>query len=163
MLEKITKDFAEDMAKLFQNYGVSSIMGQIIGVLFLAKDPVSMEELASTIGVTKAAISTQIKPLETMGFIQKLPRGSDRKNYYNIGDDFTKTMFTASNRKHYLTLNLYKTALSSLPKEEDIEEGERARHQVIRERLEDLIFFTQRVIEAVADITAQWEEKKKSR
>jgi DNA-binding transcriptional regulator GbsR (MarR family) len=63
-------------------------MGAIFGVLYLSPRPLSLDEIVLETGLTKGAISTEIRALARMGLVHRSSRLGDRKDYYEAESDF---------------------------------------------------------------------------
>jgi len=60
--------------------GQSDTVGTIIGSLFLADCPISLDELVDATGYSKSAVSTTMTHLENRGFVRRIRRPGDKKN-----------------------------------------------------------------------------------
>jgi DNA-binding transcriptional regulator GbsR (MarR family) len=74
-------------------------MGGIYAVLYLSPGPLSLDELAAVVGVTKGAISTNIRALEQLGMVHRRLRTGDRRDYYEADTDFWKIAKTVLERR----------------------------------------------------------------
>jgi DNA-binding transcriptional regulator GbsR (MarR family) len=63
-------------------------MGAIFGVLYLSPTPLSLDEIVEETGLTKGAISTEIRALARMGLVHRSSKLGDRKDYYEAEADF---------------------------------------------------------------------------
>ncbi|MCL6443088.1 MAG: MarR family transcriptional regulator [Alicyclobacillus sp.] len=69
-------------------WGVGKITGEIYATLYLSKQPMSLTELAGTLGVTKGNVSVAIRALEQLGMVRRLQRPGDRRVYFEAEPDF---------------------------------------------------------------------------
>jgi DNA-binding transcriptional regulator GbsR (MarR family) len=74
-------------------------MGGLYAVLYLSPGPVSLDDLVPLVGVTKGAISTNIRALEQLGMVHRRLRAGDRKDYYEADTDFWKIVKTVLERR----------------------------------------------------------------
>ena len=74
-------------------------MGGLYAALYLSPGPVSLDELVPIVGVTKGAISTNIRALEQLGMAHRHLRAGDRKDYYEADTDFWKIAKTVLERR----------------------------------------------------------------
>lgn len=79
--------FCERMGLLWEQDGLPRIAGRILGYLLVQPEPCSLDDLASGLGVSKASVSTDTRLLERLGFVQRVGRPADRRDYYQIADD----------------------------------------------------------------------------
>lgn len=87
-LENIKKDFAQGLSEISRFWGFPKGMGAIFGVLYLSPTPLSLDEIVQQTGLTKGAISTEIRRLARMGLVHRSSRLGDRKDYYEAETDF---------------------------------------------------------------------------
>jgi DNA-binding transcriptional regulator GbsR (MarR family) len=57
-------------------------------VLYLSPSPLSLDEIVSETGLTKGAVSTEIRTLARMGLVHRSTKLGDRKDYYTAETDF---------------------------------------------------------------------------
>lgn len=87
-LSKIRKDFTEGLSQISRFWGFPKGMGAIFAVLYLSPTPLSLDEIVTETGLTKGAISTEIRALARMGLVHRSSRLGDRKDYYQAESDF---------------------------------------------------------------------------
>jgi DNA-binding transcriptional regulator GbsR (MarR family) len=87
-LIQIKKDFTEGLSQISRFWGFPKGMGAIFAVLYLSPTPLSLDEIVSETGLTKGAISTEIRALARMGLVHRSTKLGDRKDYYEAEADF---------------------------------------------------------------------------
>ena len=87
-ITKIRKDFIEGLSQISRFWGFPKGMGAIFAVLYLSPTPLSLDEIVGETGLTKGAISTEIRALARMGLVHRSSRLGDRKDYYEAEADF---------------------------------------------------------------------------
>ena len=87
-LTKIKKDFTEGLSQISRFWGFPKGMGAIFAALYLSPTPLSLDEIVGETGLTKGAISTEIRALARMGLVHRSARLGDRKDYYEAEADF---------------------------------------------------------------------------
>lgn len=78
--------------RLAQDMGLGRISGQIVVYLYLHRDACSLDEMGEELGLSKAAVSTAARQLETLGLLQQVWRRGDRKNYYRTADNLAAVL-----------------------------------------------------------------------
>ncbi|NBC30083.1 MAG: MarR family transcriptional regulator [Spirochaetes bacterium] len=76
------------MAQFFEQLGASATLGRLFGLLLVSREPLALETLAERLGLSKPAVSVQIRQLEGLRYCHRLPRGSDRKQYFALNPDY---------------------------------------------------------------------------
>ncbi len=87
-LNKIKKDFIQGLSQISRFWGFPKGMGAIFAVLYLSPASLSLDEIVSETGLTKGAISTEIRTLARMGLVHRSTKLGDRKDYYEAESDF---------------------------------------------------------------------------
>jgi len=78
--------FIEKLGLYYENYGVPRIGGKILGLLLISDKPISAEQISLLLDVSRGSISTNIRLMVTMGFLEKVSISKDRADYYKISD-----------------------------------------------------------------------------
>ena len=91
-LTQLRKDFTEGLSQISKFWGFPKGMGAIFAVLYLSPDPLSLDELVKQTGLTKGAISTNVRALARMGLVRPSTKLGDRKDYYEAETDFYKSI-----------------------------------------------------------------------
>ena len=91
-LIQIKQNFVEGLSGISQFWGFPKGMGAIFAVLYLSPNPLSLDEIVEQAGLTKGAISTNVRALSRMGLIHPVTRLGDRKDYYEAETDFYKAI-----------------------------------------------------------------------
>ena len=91
-LTKIKQDFTEGLSQISRFWGFPKGMGAIFAVLYLSPTPLSLDEIVTETGLTKGAISTEIRALARMGLVHRSTKLGDRKDYYEAESDFYATI-----------------------------------------------------------------------
>lgn len=87
-LSKIKQDFTEGLSQISRFWGFPKGMGAIFAVLYLSPTALSLDEVVQETGLTKGAISTEIRALARMGLVHRSSKLGDRKDYYTAESDF---------------------------------------------------------------------------
>jgi DNA-binding transcriptional regulator GbsR (MarR family) len=87
-LTNIKKDFTEGMSQISRFWGFPKGMGAIFAVLYLSPAALSLDQIVAETGLTKGAISTEIRSLARMGLVHRSTKLGDRKDYYTAEADF---------------------------------------------------------------------------
>ena len=90
-LNEIRDIAVEDFGKAYNNWGLSKLKGRIVGLLLFNQMPLSLDDIANELHVTKGSVSTIARQLEEVGLIRKVWVKGDRKDYYEIVSDVFST------------------------------------------------------------------------
>ena len=87
-LAKIKKDFTQGLSQISRFWGFPKGMGAIFAVLYLSPTSLSLDEIVKETGLTKGAVSTEVRVLARMGLVHRSTKLGDRKDYYSAESDF---------------------------------------------------------------------------
>ncbi len=93
-ITQIKQDFVTGLSNISGFWGFPKGMGAIFAVLYLSPVPLSLDELVAQTGLTKGAISTDVRALARLGLVHPSARLGDRKDYYTAETDFYKAVRT---------------------------------------------------------------------
>jgi DNA-binding transcriptional regulator GbsR (MarR family) len=91
-LVEIKQNFTEGLSNISRFWGFPKGVGAVFAVLYLSPSPLSLDELVRRSGLTKGAVSTNVRALVRMGLVQPSSRLGDRKDYYIAETDFYKAI-----------------------------------------------------------------------
>jgi DNA-binding transcriptional regulator GbsR (MarR family) len=91
-LPRLKKDFTEGLSQISRFWGFPKGMGAIFAVLYLSPVPLPLDEIVQQTGLTKGAISTEVRTLARMGLVHRSSKLADRKDYYEAESDFYKSI-----------------------------------------------------------------------
>jgi DNA-binding transcriptional regulator GbsR (MarR family) len=91
-LPQIKHDFVEGLSQISRFWGFPKGMGAIFAVLYLSPAPLPLDEIVSQTGLTKGAVSTEVRALARLGLVHRSSKLADRKDYYEAETDFYKSI-----------------------------------------------------------------------
>src|SRR5689334_15224571 len=87
-VDRAAEAFVERMGLNTEADGLSRIAGRLFGALLLAEEPRSLDDLAESLGVSKASASVEARRLLERGVVERVGRPGDRRDYYQLAPDF---------------------------------------------------------------------------
>lgn len=89
-LDRAQETLIQGLSRISHFWGLPKGMGSIFGVLYLSPAPLSLDALVEQTGLTKGAVSTNVRALERLGMVHLHLEMGDRKDYYTAETDFWK-------------------------------------------------------------------------
>ena len=77
-------EFIEAVGLFFERLGIARIGGRILGLLMLAERPLTLDEMAGLLLVSRASISTNARMSVAAGLVEHVSRPGDRRDYYRF-------------------------------------------------------------------------------
>jgi DNA-binding transcriptional regulator GbsR (MarR family) len=116
--------------------------------------------LAEQLGVTKAAISVQVRTLEKHLLCQKLPTSSDRKDYYYISDDFSMNAVKNSIVKIQRSVDQIELTLQLFNSLENVDAKDLPSHDMSRRRFIEMQALHQMYLNRLVGLEEEWDERR---
>ncbi|MGE5073690.1 MAG: GbsR/MarR family transcriptional regulator [Anaerolineae bacterium] len=114
----IKQGFVEALSQISRFWGFPKGVGAVFGVLYLAPTPISLDDIAVQTGLTKGAVSTNVRSLARMGLVHRSSRLGDRKDYYVAETDFYRAIRAILNERQNsefaLAIESVRTTLTQL-------------------------------------------------
>lgn len=92
-------ELMEQAARLFQRLGVPRSTGQIYGLLFSSPQPLSLDDIADALSLSKTSASTGTRQLLNYNLIRQAWLPGERKDYFEARTDLQEVL-----RANYHTL-----------------------------------------------------------
>lgn len=87
-LDQVKDNFIIGLSRISEFWGFPKAMGAIYAALYLSPQPLTLDELVRQVGVTKGAISTNVRALERLGMVHRQVVIGERKDFYTAEADF---------------------------------------------------------------------------
>jgi len=79
-----TRQFVERMGLAIERMGLARTFGRLFGLLMVADEPLSLDDMVARLGVSKASVSTNARACEELGLARRVGVRGDRRDYYEI-------------------------------------------------------------------------------
>ncbi len=141
-LEKTLESLIESSGKISANMlgMVNRVGGQIYALLFMVRNPLSLDDVCDLLKTSKGNVSVNIRLLEEQGLVRKVWVKGSRKDYYEAVRDYPRKLIRGffdrvrEGIEHSLRLiEQCQTELEQLPTEldkDDREDAEFMKHQL---------------------------------
>jgi len=81
-----TDAFIERMGLSIQEEGLPRIAGRMFALFLIHGGPLGIDAIAQRLKISRASVSTNGRLLRQLGFLERLVRPGDRKDYYKLAD-----------------------------------------------------------------------------
>ena len=116
----IKQGFIQDFGEAYKSFGLSRLMGHIVGLLLYTQKPLSLDDIAAELKVSKGPVSQIAHRLRDHNLIRKVWVPGSRKDFYAAEQDIFGQAF--ANQAAMLARNLtlarkYQDLLEDTPDE----------------------------------------------
>jgi DNA-binding transcriptional regulator GbsR (MarR family) len=87
-----TPEVVSRMGEAAAHLGFGRITAQIYGLLMISDAPLSLDEMAQALGVSKASVSVYIRALASLGAVRKVWAPESRRDLYELEEDLLKVL-----------------------------------------------------------------------
>lgn len=136
------------LGRLARFFGFSEVMGRLYGTLLLSPKPLSLDDLAEGLQISKGSVSMNMRALERWGMAQEVWMRGERKKYYEAEPDLWQVMRNVLNgrerREVQLALEVLDDSVEKLKSaEDDLSPREQELAEFYLQRMDDLQAFFQ--------------------
>ena len=147
-LNQRTRDFIEKMGLMFEQGGSTRTHGRMMGLLLVHDKPLSLDEMADHLQVSKASLSTNARMAVQIGMAQRVSRPGDRKDYYEMTPGSFENMVAHRMRAVDIFIHIADEGLAAVD----------ADNTTARARLEKMKDFYQFFLGELQGSLARWRE-----
>lgn len=140
-LARIKRDFTQGLSQISRFWGFPKGMGAIFAVLYLSPAALSLDEIVQQTGLTKGAISTQIRSLARMGLVHRSTRLGDRRDFYEAETDFYTAIRSILKERQNSEFDRALRSVKEILKELEAERMESEEWKFVYERVQALQSF----------------------
>ncbi len=144
-LVAVNESTVAGLGRLVRFFGFSEVMGRLYGVLLLHPEPLSLDDLASRLQISKGSVSMNMRDLERWGMAKEVWVRGERKKYYQAESDLWQVIRNILGGREQREVQ---QALQVLA--DSIEKLKTAEDELTPEELELAQFYLQRVADLQA-------------
>ncbi|MFS0786401.1 GbsR/MarR family transcriptional regulator [Shouchella sp. 1P09AA] len=99
---------ADRVANNMETFGVSSTVGRLLGIIYMNRQAMTLDDLADKTGMSKTRMSQVMRQMISLNIAEKEFVKGSRKEHYNVESDYVQTfisLFTTS-WKEVITRNM---------------------------------------------------------
>lgn len=140
--------FIDGIGGYFTQYGLPRVAGRIMGLVMVADRPLTLDDMASALGVSRASISTNIRIIEAVGFVEQVNVPKDRRDYYQFSGNPWEGRLRAGIAQLHAIEPIARRGLAALQEEDEL----------ARSHIEDLLDFCEFLAEEERGTIQRWRE-----
>ena len=90
-IEKSRRRVIDSIGKNMDLYGITLSVGHLYGSMYFKEHPVTLDEMAAEMGMSKTSISTGMRMLTDLKMVHKVWGKGSRKDLYEVEQDWHQT------------------------------------------------------------------------
>jgi DNA-binding transcriptional regulator GbsR (MarR family) len=100
-MDRVTAIFVDGIGAAAATSGIfNQLQGRIFALLYLQPKPMSLDDIAAELELSKSNISVQIRGLIEWHLVRRVPIGGSRKDHYESATDFWRVMQEIFERRY---------------------------------------------------------------
>jgi DNA-binding transcriptional regulator GbsR (MarR family) len=145
-MDRVTAIFVDGIGAAAATSGIlNQLQGRIFALLYVQPRPMSLDDIAAELELSKSNVSVSIRGLVEWHLIRRVPIAGSRKDHYEAATDFWQLLREVIERRHRFSV---RQVLVAVEESERVAGGvapsaaaERERAAFVRARLESLRAF----------------------
>ena len=105
-VDRLKQDFIRDFGEGYQVFGLSRLMGHIVGLMLCEDEPQSLDEITERLSVSKGPVSQITRRLSEKNLLHKAWVPGSRRDHYQAEDDIFGQAFANHAGKQSQNLEL---------------------------------------------------------
>ncbi|MGY0694488.1 GbsR/MarR family transcriptional regulator [Virgibacillus sp. FSP13] len=93
-LERAEDQISDRIADNMKTFGVSSTVGRLLGIIYLNRAPMTLDELAEETGMSKTRMSQVVRQMMSLNIAEKEFVKGSRKEHYRVENDYIQTFIS---------------------------------------------------------------------
>ncbi|NRG47834.1 GbsR/MarR family transcriptional regulator [Bacillus sp. CRN 9] len=101
-LNQTEEFFVDKIAENMSTYGVSTTVGRVLGIIYMNRKPMTLNELSEATGMSKTRMSQAVREMLELNIAEKVFEKGVRRDLYNVEQDYYQTfvsLFTSNWQK----------------------------------------------------------------
>ncbi len=148
----LKQETVERFGHAYREFGYKQLMGRIVGLLLWADRPLSLDDIARELNMSKGPISQMTQRLRDHHLVRQVWVPGDRKDYYELVEDVFGQAF-----RNQLALVQKNLALAHRLRALASEGSDDERLQPFQRRVQTMEKFYSKMIEAFEKFLQEWE------
>ncbi|MCP4362847.1 MAG: HTH domain-containing protein [Chloroflexi bacterium] len=130
------------LGRLARFFGFSDVMGRLFGTLLLSPGPLSLDDLANELKISKGSVSMNMRDLERWGMAVEVWVKGERKKYYQAESDLWRVIRSVLQSRERREVQVALQVLS-----DSVEQLQSARDELTPEERELAEYYLERIAE----------------
>ena len=105
IINQVKDQYIEKIADNMRTYGVSSTVGRVLGIIYMNRKPMTLDELSAETGMSKTRMSQVVREMVEINIAEKVFEKGVRKDIYDVEDDYYETFITVFTSNWRKTIN----------------------------------------------------------
>ncbi len=153
--DAIKQNFIEDFGAGYQLFGLSRLMGHVVGMMLCEEEPRSLDDITDQLSVSKGPVSQITRRLSDHQLLRKVWVPGSRRDHYQAVDDIFGQAFANQAAKQRANLDLARKYRDLIDQSPDVPAP-------MRRRVEEMVAFYELMLETYDAFMDTWQDRRES-
>ncbi|WP_252315817.1 GbsR/MarR family transcriptional regulator [Sinobaca sp. H24] len=93
-LSETERQIGDRISDNMSTFGVSSTIGRLLGIIYMNREPMTLDDLAEATGMSKTRMSQVMREMMALNIAEKEHIKGSRKEHYNVENDYVQTFIS---------------------------------------------------------------------
>ncbi|RDW19993.1 MarR family transcriptional regulator [Oceanobacillus arenosus] len=93
-LMQIEERFVDSIAENMRAYGISPTVGRVLGIIYMNRNAMTLDELSQATGMSKTRMSQVVREMVDVNIAEKVFEKGVRKDIYDVEQDYYQTFIS---------------------------------------------------------------------
>lgn len=93
-IEHVNDQFIERIAENMTAFGVSGTVGRVLGIIYMNRHPMTLDELSKATGMSKTRMSQVVREMLDLNIAEKVFEKGVRRDIYTVEQDYYQTFIS---------------------------------------------------------------------
>src|SRR5699024_192842 len=93
-LKKLKMQFIEKITDNMDAFGTPESIGKILGIIYMNRLPMTLDELSSETGMSKTRMSQVVREMIDMSIAERVFQKGIKKDFYEVENDYHQTFIS---------------------------------------------------------------------
>lgn len=140
--------YIKNLGLYFEEYNIPPVGGEILGLLSVAHQPLSQDDMIAVLEISRSSISTNLRSLLMAGLVERVSVVGERSDSYRLSADALNILLEMRLDNVRNLREIAEAGLTSLPESHPA-----------RRRVRDILVWAGMLETAYQDILKRWQSK----
>lgn len=101
-IDDVKTQFIEKITDNMNAFGVSTSIGRVLGIIYMNREPMTLDELSEETGMSKTRMSQVVREMIDLNIAERVFKKGVRKDLFRVEEDYYQTfilLFTSTWKK----------------------------------------------------------------
>lgn len=154
--KSVKEEYIEFIYSIQKIKGLDDLSAKLIGNLYIATEELSLEELSKKTGYSLSAVSTSLKSMRKMGFVNKMRKPGSKRAYFYMEKDIVSKFRDILKERYKKIFSISKKKLPKIIEKYESDKSKTSKHEllIVKNNYKQLLALEK----VMSEFLKKWEE-----